>query len=167
VIAATNRKLEELAAAGKFREDLYFRLKVLEIDVPPLRERKEDIPHLTQYLLEKINRELHRHVSKVPDVTMERLIRYDWPGNVRELENVLTQAVLRSQGQMLALDFWSERPISSEKREMKTLAEMEKEHIEWVLAEVGGHLGKACDILGITRPTLRKKIEDYEIKLET
>ena len=167
VIAATNRPLEELATSGKFREDLYFRLKVLEIHVPPLRERRDDLPHLVQHLLEKINRDLHRNVTKTPDAIMERFMRYDWPGNVRELENVLTQGVLRSPGQMLVIDAWSERSASSgEKRELKSLADMEKEHIEWVLAEVGGHFGKACEILGITRPTLRKKIEDYHIKVE-
>ncbi len=166
IIAATNRHLEEMVQQGKFREDLYFRLKVLEIALPPLRERKDDFPHLVPHLLEKINRDLHRHVTRVPDNVMERLTQHDWPGNVRELENVLTQAVLRSPGQLLALDFWSTRPIvSGEKRELKSLAEIEKEHIEWVLAEVGGHLGKACEVLGITRPTLRKKMEDYGISV--
>lgn len=164
VVAATNRRLEDMIASGKFREDLYFRLKVLEIHIPPLRDRKEDIPNLAAYALEKINRELHRKVSQVPEAVMDRLGRYDWPGNVRELENVLTQAVLRSAGHTLSLDFWSERPIASgEKRELKSLEDIEKEHIEWVLAEVGGHLGKACEVLGITRPTLRKKMEDYQI----
>jgi len=165
IIAATNRRLEEMAHQGKFREDLYFRLKVLEIVLPPLRERKADIPNLVQHLLEKINRDLHRHVTKVPDNVMERLMRHDWPGNVRELENVLTQAVLRSPGQLVALDFWSMNAVIGEKRELKSLAEIEKEHIEWVLAEVGGHLGKACEVLGITRPTLRKKMEDYHISV--
>lgn len=166
ITAATNRRLEEMVQRAKFREDLYFRLKVLEIVLPPLRERKEDIPNLVQHLLEKINRDLHRHVTRVPDNVMVRLMQHDWPGNVRELENVLTQAVLRSPGQMLALDFWSTRPIATgEKRELKSLADIEKEHIEWVLAEVGGHLGKACEVLGITRPTLRKKMEDYGISV--
>ena len=166
VIAATNRKLEEMVHGGRFREDLYFRLKVLEIVVPPLRERKEDIPNLVQYLLEKINRDLHRNVMRVSDGIMERLIRHDWPGNVRELENVLTQAVLRSTGQLLTLDFWSATPPShTVERELKSLADIEKEHIVWVLAEVGGHLGKACDVLGITRPTLRKKMDDYGISV--
>ena len=162
--AATNQRLEDLIAAGKFREDLYFRLKVLEIDIPSLRTRKEDIAPLVSHLLEKINRDLHRDVSKVPDSVLERLMRYDWPGNVRELENVLTQAVLRSPAHALNLDFWSERPMASHNvRELRSLSEMEKEHIEWVLVQVGGHLGKACEVLGITRPTLRKKMEDYGI----
>jgi len=101
---------------------------------------------------------------EVPRDVMQSLLDYSWPGNVRELENVLTQAVLRSSGQVLTLDFWSAAsPSNTVERELKSLADIEKEHIEWVLAEVGGHLGKACEVLGITRPTLRKKIEDYVI----
>ena len=150
----------------QFREDLYFRLKVAVISLPPLRERKEDIPVLVTYLLEKINRELHRKIERVPDAVMKRLLQYDWPGNIRELENVLTQAVVRSAADTLSLDFFGETTIlTGEKREMKSLAAMEKEHIEWVLIEVGGNLGQACEALGITRPTLRKKMEEYNIKL--
>ena len=86
-----------MVRAGGFREDLYFRLNVVEITIPPLRERREDIPVLVQYLLEKINRELHRCISRVPESVLQQLAAYAWPGNVRELENVLTQAALRTQ----------------------------------------------------------------------
>jgi two-component system response regulator AtoC len=167
VIAATHRNLSEMVQAHEFREDLYFRLKVIEISIPPLSERKEDIPVLVQHLLEKINRELHRKVTRIPDEVIQRLKSYHWPGNVRELENVLTQSVVRSTGDTLTLDFFGE-PITSlsAMRAMKTLDEIEKEHIEWVLGEVSGNLGKACEVLGITRPTLRKKIEDFAIELK-
>ncbi len=165
IISATHRNLEMLVQNQQFREDFYFRLNVIEISVPPLRDRKEDIPILTNYLMEKINRDLHRRTTKIPDEAMKKLMHYDWPGNVRELENVLTQAVVRSTGDTLSLDFFPETvsPITA-KRALKSLAEMEKEHIETVLIETGGNLGKTCDILGITRPTLRKKMDDYNIK---
>jgi two-component system response regulator AtoC len=166
VVAATHRDLEDMIKAQRFREDLYFRLKVVVIGIPPLRERREDLPILTTHLLEKINRELHRKVTRVPDEVLKRLMQYGWPGNVRELENVLTQAVVRSTGDTLTSDLLGEPTVSSsEKRELKSLADVEKEHIGWVLIEVDGNLGKACKILGITRPTLRKKMEDYGIKI--
>ncbi len=165
VITATHRNLEDMIKEKTFREDLYFRLKVAVISLPPLRERREDIPVLVAHLLKKINRELHRNIERVPDAVMKRLLQYDWPGNIRELENVLIQAVVRSSTDTLSLDFPGEMTMTTrEKREMKSLAAMEKEHIEWVLIEVGGNLGKACEALGITRPTLRKKMEDYDIK---
>ncbi|HEY3295682.1 MAG TPA: sigma-54 dependent transcriptional regulator [bacterium] len=166
VIAATNRGLGEMIKAGQFREDLYFRLAVLGITLPPLRERREDLPDLVHYLLEKINRELHRNVTRVPDRVMKRLTQNPWPGNVRELENVLTQAVLRAAGDTLNLDFVQDSPsLEPARHDLRSLDEVEKEHIISVLAAVGGNLGKACEVLGITRPTLRKKMDDYHIIL--
>ncbi len=164
VIAATHQHLDRMTGTHEFREDLYFRLKVFQINLLPLRERKEDILPLVHHLLEKINLELHRKVNKVPDPVVKRLMNYSWPGNVRELENVLTQAVVRSTGDTLSVDFLepAARPAAG-KKELRSLAEVEKEHIEWVLGQVGGNLGKACEVLGITRPTLRKKMEDYSI----
>jgi two-component system response regulator AtoC len=160
VIAASNRNLGELARAGAFREDLFFRLNVVEICIPPLRERREDLTALVPYLLEKINRELHRGIVRVPDGVMAQLAAYRWPGNVRELENVLTQAALRSSGDTLTLDAALAAPAPPA-HDLRSLAEVEKAHISQVLAAVSGNLGRACEILGITRPTLRKKLEDY------
>ncbi|NUO19467.1 sigma-54-dependent Fis family transcriptional regulator [bacterium] len=164
VIAATHQHLESLTGTREFREDLYFRLNVFQINLLPLRERKEDILPLVEHLLEKINLDLHRKVNKVPEPVVKRLMNYSWPGNVRELENVLTQAVVRSTGDTLSVDFLepASHPTGA-KRELQALAEVEKEHIKWVLGQVGGNLGKACEVLGITRPTLRKKMEDYSI----
>ncbi len=101
VVAATNRNLEKAVESGKFREDLYYRLKVFSIDVPPLRERREDIPNLIIYLLKKINNDLHKNVRKVPIEVIEMLQNYEWVGNVRELENMLLQAVVLTDGDML------------------------------------------------------------------
>jgi len=137
---------------------------VLEIMLPPLREHAEDIPVLVNYLLEKINTDLHRSVRRVPDEVMRRLIKHSWPGNVRELENVLTQAVLTSPADTLSLAGIQPAPTpGAEDLPLKSLADLEKEHIARVLTAVDGNLGRACDVLGITRPTLRKKMDDYGI----
>lgn len=179
IIAATNRDLEAMIQSGKFREDLYYRLKVVEVNIKPLRDRREDIPDLVDHLLASINRELRRNVSKVPVEALERLMRHDWHGNVRELENMLMSAVMRSSGDTLQLEFPAESdkagrtPTVTEHNETnrasvqpwdRTLADVEKEHIVAVLTAVQGHLGQACRVLGITRPTLRKKINDYDLK---
>lgn len=167
VIAATHRNLKEMVIKGEFREDLYYRLNVMEIRVPPLRERKEDIPILVQTLLRKINVETRRYISKVSRQTLKILQDYDWPGNIRELEHRLTAAAIRSSGENLefippakdssvagAVDYNWNQP----------LLEVEKNHIQEVMSNVSGHLGRACEILGISRPTLRKKIKDYGLK---
>jgi transcriptional regulator with PAS, ATPase and Fis domain len=163
IIGATNRGLEEMVRQGAFREDLYYRLKVVEIVLPPLRERKEDIPLLVAYLLEKINRRLHKNVRKVPDSVMQMLVNYEWKGNVRELENALTRAVTLSRGEIL---LGEHLPMASAEageltREVMSLKEMEKQYIGHVLRYAHWNKSRASDILGITRPTLDKKIKDY------
>lgn len=170
IIAATNRDLSELVRIGKFREDLYFRLKVVTIDVPPLRERRSDIPHLVEYLLAKVNRELHRNVRKVPQNVMGRLMEYDWPGNVRELENALIRAVLLAKGEVLLQEHItaSLKNVTSSVNEKNSsifsLQEMEKRHILQILHLSNWNKGKACEILQISRPTLRQKIKLYQIR---
>lgn len=168
IITATHRDLEKMVRDGDFREDLYYRMKVLEINIPPLRKRKEDIPLITTALLQKINREIHGHVTMVSESDIRRLSNYDWPGNVRELENILTTAVVRSPGNVLEL----EMPAKESEQALETTAwdwnrpmeDVERQHIQAVLENVSGHFGRACDILGISRPTLRKKIKDYGLK---
>jgi two-component system response regulator AtoC len=167
VIAATNKNLKELVEQGKFREDLYYRLKVVEINLPPLRERKEDIPDLVVYLLEKINRELHKNVRIIPPHVMEKLINYPWKGNVRELENALIRAVVLSKSDVLLeenlpLDTPSQPPF---KQELLSLREVERDYIQYVLKKVNGNKSRACRILKITRPTLDRKIREYNIKV--
>jgi two-component system response regulator AtoC len=148
IIGATNRDLEDLVRRGVFREDLYYRLKVVEVSLPPLRERKEDIPLLVAYLLEKINRRLHTNVRKVPDSVMQLLMTYEWKGNIRELENALTRGVTLARGDVLV-------------GEHLPLAHMEKQYIDHVLRYTRWNKSRASEILGITRPTLDKKIKDY------
>lgn len=166
IISASNKDLATLVKEGNFREDLYFRLKVMQIDIQPLRKRTEDIPELVEYLLDKINRDLHRRVTRISNELLETLKSYEWPGNVRELENVLTQAVVRASGDTITHIPLGDRPVFSAgaANDLRSLADVEKEHIAFVLAQVGGNLGKACEILGITRPTLRKKMEDYGLR---
>jgi len=170
VIAASNRDLERLTAEGIFREDLYYRLSVFRIDVPPLRDRRDDIPALVLHFLQKINAEVHKNVRTIPYKTMELLQAYDWPGNVRELENTLMQAVIRAKSEVLEpQDITPHRlPHPADAPEvpdvMPSLRELEQQHILRVLEHTGWNRQKTCSILGISKPTLNRKIGEYGLK---
>jgi DNA-binding NtrC family response regulator len=170
IVAATNKNLGRLVEEGKFREDLYYRLKVFTIEVPPLRERKDSIPALVIHLLKKINKELHKEVRKIPIEVMEILQNYNWIGNVRELENTLTQAVVLAKGDVL-----EKENILLRSRENGTvihdpknfsLASMEKEHILNVLRSVKWDKKEAAHLLEISRQTLYNKLKFYGIEKE-
>lgn len=168
IIAATNKNLSKLVEAGKFREDLYYRLKVVSVDIPPLRENVEDIPLLVQHFLSKINTELHKSVNKVPDEVMEMLKSHEWIGNVRELENTLMQAVVLASDDVLTKENILLResvPVNKESTSFlnSSLADMEKMHIKAVLDSVNWDKQKAHKILGISVPTLYSKIEKYNL----
>ena len=175
IIAATNVDLADKVASGDFREDLYYRLQVVNIHLPPLRERKEDLVDLVQALLGKINREMRRNVTHISKEVLECFSEYDWPGNIRELENVLMKAVAVCQGDTLNLGHFPEHintriscntdllDNGSEVSERSSLAEMEHHHVQRVLESVNWHKGKACEILGISRPRLRRMMREYEI----
>lgn len=168
IIAATNHNLRELIEKGKFREDLYYRLKVVEIFLPPLRERKEDIPELAAYLLEKINRELRKNVRKVPDEVMKLLTELPWKGNVRELENALTRAVILAKGNVvlkenLPLESSEKKPFSFD---LVSLREVEKNYIHYVLEATRWSKTRTSQILQISRPTLDKKIKEYKLNVQ-
>ena len=177
VIAATNKNLEKLVETGEFREDLYFRLKVFVIKIPPLRERREDIVPLVEYFINQLNLELHKKVKRIPRTYLDALVEYDWPGNVRELQNVLRRAMILTESEVLDFDLrWlsrknSEKTATSsfdiEDGTPKKLVDVEKEHITNVLRYTKGNYGEACRILGISRPTLRKKIRDYNIPVKS
>jgi DNA-binding NtrC family response regulator len=167
IIAATNKDLELHVEKGRFREDLYYRLKVVEIALPSLRERKEDIPELVAYLLEKINRQLRKNVRKVPPPVMKRLTELSWPGNVRELENALTRAVILAKGDVILED---NLPLERGKdkivpRELVALKEVERDYIQYVLQATNGNKTQASKILQISRPTLDKKIKEYNLEI--
>ena len=167
IIAATNQDLKALIEQGKFREDLYYRLKVVEISLPPLRERKKDIPDLVGYLLEKINRDLRKNVKKVPPEVMKLLKDLSWNGNVRELENALTRAVILAKGDVILAE---NLPVDTGKKsifpeELVSLREVEKRYIQHVLNASKGNKTRASQILKITRPTLDKKIKEYKLNV--
>lgn len=169
IVAATNRNLAELVAQGKFREDLYYRLNVFTIDIPPLRSRKEDIPLLVVHFLNKIDKLLHKMVRKIPYEVMEMLENYEWVGNVRELENTLTQAVVLAKGDVLEKEnILLRRPAAGNNAQTannatQSLADVEKKHIKLVLDSLKWDKTKASEVLGISKPTLYNKIQIYNL----
>ena len=173
ILAATNRDLAGEVRAGRFREDLYQRLKVVTLRLPALRERVEDIPLLVEHLLVKVNQRLHKSLRRVPREVIERLQKQAWPGNVRELENVLTRAAVLSQGDLLleqhlvdesaAPRVEPSRPPAPSSGPVATLDEVERDHIARVWALAKGHKGRTCQMLGISRPTLERKLKKYGI----
>lgn len=167
IIAATNQDLKKLIEIGKLREDLYYRLKVVEIALPPLRDRKEDIPELVAYLLEKINRDLRKNVRKVPPEVMKTMMNLPWEGNVRELENALIRGVILAKGDVI-LDENLALEIGDKKlypKQLVPLKEVEKDYIQHVLKATKGNKTRTSQILQITRPTLDKKIKEYKLDI--
>jgi two-component system response regulator AtoC len=172
VITATNKDLWKMVRNGVFREDLYYRLNVATIKVPPLRERKSDIPLLVEHILRKINCQLSKGIRKVEEEALKRMTEYDWPGNVREIENILTHAAIHTQGEIILEELiipllGNELPNHQSSKDVhnreQNLKDIEKEYIIGVLNHTHWHLGKACELLGISRPTLRHKLKAYEI----
>ncbi len=173
-IAATNLDLAKRVTENAFREDLYYRLNVVNITLPPLRERLDDIGPLVEHLLQRINREVRKGIRRVTSEVMDALIAYDWPGNVRQLENVLMKAVVMAQGDTLTLaDLPVEIAPLGESRERAdtadapghlSLKDIERRHIEEVLASTGWHKGRACEILGISRPRLERRLREFNIE---
>jgi len=172
VIAATHRDLAAMVAKGTFREDLYYRLRVVEIHLPPLRERASDIPLLVEGLLAKINRDLGKEVRYVTPVALARLAAQPWPGNVRELENTLTRAVVLAKTDVLdetllpvgAAAPHADHAESDAEGALPTLRELERRHIIRVLAHTEWNKRRACAILDISRPTLDRKIEEFGLR---
>jgi DNA-binding NtrC family response regulator len=158
VIAATNRDLRELANKKLFREDLFFRLSMLEIKLPTLAERKEDLPLLQKFFLDQFAAQLGRSVKGLTRRAQSVLSRYFWPGNIRELQNVIGHACMMSAGDMIDLpdlpDYLHSRESAREGQGLLTLEEVEKRHVHSVLTQVGGNKQEAAEILGISRATI-------------
>jgi two-component system response regulator AtoC len=160
-------------AEGKFRDDLYFRLRVVEIVVPPLRERRGDIPSLVAHILGRVCRQTGRTVPAVPDRMMDLLRTYDWPGNVRELENALTRAAVLAQGviepEHLALGLGGSRdtPRGEDTPHAgdPSLGAMELQHVRRTLLKAGGSKTKAAAMLGISRPRLNRLLDKHRFPL--
>jgi DNA-binding NtrC family response regulator len=168
VIAASNKSLSALVSSGHFRQDLYYRLKVVSIDLPPLRERKDDIHLLVRFLLEKIRHETGKGVEIVPRETMGMLLEHAWPGNVRELENTLRRAVLLSPGNVLLPETLQLEGLAGDARIpliIKPLADVERGHIENILVFTGYEKKRAAEILGISRPTLDRRLREYGLNV--
>ncbi len=165
VIATTNREVEAEVARGRFREDLYFRLNVIPVELPPLRERPADIRLLAQHFCREFATRYERPVRGFAEGVLERLCQYSWPGNVRELRNVVERAVLLAQGPWITLKDLFPRELLSQKREaglpLKPLKEIEKEMILKALKVANGNRTRAAEILGISVRTLRNKLQIY------
>ncbi len=171
IIAATHRDLAGEVEKGNFREDLYYRLNVIEIKLPSLSERKEDIPLLVHHFIEKYNRELNRRIRGVDNETMKILMNYEWKGQIRELENVIERALILAEGdritpQDLPANLVQEaRYLEANPATLKhALAQFEKQHIRKILKEAGGDKEKAARLLGIGLSSLYRKIEAYGLK---
>jgi formate hydrogenlyase transcriptional activator len=168
LVAATNRDLAQMVAEGKFRTDLYYRLNIFPISIPPLRDRAEDIPLLVRHLVQKHARELNRPIHAVSNEVMDAIMKYSWPGNIRELENFLERAIILSAGTELQVPIADLRTQESEqKARVGTLAAAEREHIQRVLAETRGMVGGpngAAARLGMKRTTLQSKMHKLGIR---
>jgi two-component system response regulator AtoC len=162
VVAATHRKLEEMIGEGRFREDLYYRLRVVEIAVPPLRERLDDVPDLAEHLVRRASRTLHHEPQVISREAMDALMRHRWPGNVRELENCLTRAIVLATGDVIRPEHLAIGAVPPESpAHLPTLDETEKAHVVRVLAATGGHKARAAEVLSISRPRLNRLIEKH------
>ncbi|MCA9051778.1 MAG: sigma-54-dependent Fis family transcriptional regulator, partial [Planctomycetaceae bacterium] len=164
VIAATHRELPELVSAGQFREDLYFRLRVIEVPIPPLRERVGDMLILAEHFLHHFRRQIGRGPDRFSAECLQVMEEYPWPGNVRELKNAVERAVVLGRGSLIEpgdLGLSRRTTFADSDSSLVSLAEAERRHILTVLDRVGGNKTQACRILGIGRGTLYKKLEEY------
>jgi two-component system response regulator AtoC len=176
IIAATSRNLQQMVAVGEFREDLFYRLNVLPVEVPPLRERSEDIPLLCQHFIQQLNDTLHRNVKGISPAAMVSLLQHSWPGNVRELENAIERAMVLSEGDILdegsfsysSLDMPRSSPLhcAFEGHSLKIAQRiLEKEMIVKALKATDGNRTRAAKLLEISHPSLLSKIKLYQIEL--
>ena len=178
IIAATHRSIDEMIKQGKFREDLFYRLKVIEIHLPPLRDRLEDLPDLVNHFLARFSESGGKKISHVSPEAMELLKKHSWPGNVRELEHAIERAIAMSKSSVLFPEDFSDflvaggAPASGEQgaeggavARAASLEELEKEHILRVLRETNYNKSKASAVLGIDRATLYRKAQRYGIEL--
>jgi len=166
VVAATNRDLARMVEEGSFRRDLYYRLNVFPVRIPPLRERREDIPLLVRYFAQKFSRTMNRHIESIPTETLDALVDWKWPGNIRELEHMIERAVILSPGPILNVPVAELRPTNGNGTNLQRLDEAEREHILRVLREAGGVIGGpsgAANRLGLKRTTLHFKMKKLGI----
>jgi formate hydrogenlyase transcriptional activator len=186
IICATNRNLQDSIKEGTFRSDLYYRLNVFPLEVPPLRERRDDVPQLAMFFLSRYARNLGRKIDGISATAKERLINYSWPGNIRELQNIIERALILCNGPILELESDLSNvsaafvipvvpetvatPALADESQLKTLQEVEREHIIAVLTQTHGVIegaGGAAKTLGLHPNTLRHRMEKLGIKRST
>ena len=179
IVAATNRGLRQAVAARQFREDLYFRLSVFPVNVPPLRERREDIPKLAHHFVERVARDVGKKIRLSPEAVAE-LMAHSWPGNIRELQNAIERAVILADGDTLlprhlslspvpksgsSMDPWERIDLGGSLAEAtaRTVGEVERRKIQQALRDAGGDRGRAADVLQINYKTLEAKLRELGI----
>ncbi|HJV64346.1 MAG TPA: sigma-54 dependent transcriptional regulator [Geomonas sp.] len=169
LVAATNKDLEAEARQGNFREDLFFRLNVITLRLPPLRERKEDIAPLARHFLKKFSKRINRDLVDFTEEALQLLRSYAWPGNVRELQNAIERATILAKGDLVSADVlpgWKEEvaaePPPTDR--LVSLETVERDHIRYVLRQTGNNKSRAALILGIARRTLDRKLEEYQME---
>jgi two-component system response regulator HydG len=163
LISATSRNLEKGIAERRFREDFYYRINVIKIEIQPLRERREDIPLLVEHFLKKFSQETAKRVDRISREAERRMQQYDWPGNVRELKNVIERAVVLSRSRTLGVDDFAFLTAGSGTDTHQSLKQMEKYHIRKMLDACEWNITRTAEVLGINRVTLHKKINRYSL----
>lgn len=175
IIAATNIPLEKMVKDGTFRSDLFYRLNVIKIKIPPLRERKEDIPLIVKDAIQRLNFQLGMHISKVTDEVNSRLMDYDWPGNIRELQNVVERAMNMSDSFILEWKDFQEYFDNKHLKKFRKIKHIENFHIKTIkkdfekeviieaLEKTGNNRTKTAEMLGISRTILYKKLKEYDL----
>jgi transcriptional regulator with PAS, ATPase and Fis domain len=158
-VAATNRDMQDMVKQGQFRQDLYFRLNVVNLPIPPLSRRREDVPLLAYHFLKKCSARMGKPVTEISAETMHILKAYDFPGNVRELENIIETTYLPDDLRELSI-----RTFRKKDGRLPSLDEQEREYIRWVLQEAGGNQTLAAQILGIDRVSLWRKLKRYQLE---
>ena len=168
IISTSNRDIKSMILASQFREDLYYRLNVIDIQLPLLRERKEDIPLLALHFIKKFSGEMKKNISDISEGALKILLNYSWPGNIRELENVIQRAITLTRHEIILPEDLSNIMMEEENEDLidkgfrvkYTISQLEKEYIKRVLLEVGGNKSKAAEILGLDRKTLYRKLQE-------
>jgi transcriptional regulator with PAS, ATPase and Fis domain len=174
IIAATNRELEEEIRRGNFRSDLFYRLNVIAVNLPPLRDRRDDLVLLIEFLLSNLATETSTEPKALASEALDAVMVYEWPGNVRELENALEHAVVLTRGSLIEAAHLPERitkrrkePLVAERSFLNpTLEVIERAYIMWVLQAEGGNKTRAAEVLGIDPSTLYRKLSRYEEQVE-
>ncbi|RLA83693.1 MAG: Fis family transcriptional regulator, partial [Deltaproteobacteria bacterium] len=164
IIAATNRDLERMVREGKFREDLFWRLNVFKIELPPLRERREDIPLLVEHFIDKLNRKTQKGIKGISEEAMKILLDYHWPGNIRELQNAIEHAFVLCKDRLIRPQHLPGYLVEKGEALGGSLRDIEEKLIRKALDEAGGNLTRASRILGIHRTTLWRKLRKMGLR---